>query len=127
MLSWHKHHKLHEEVVAVDSQASNTECRYTNESAMVLESCPFVFLQNSRSELVKETKNNIIARQVNLVSIVVPVIPGIVDPVNPRGTEILKGIRTQDDAKKIAAEEIKEEMVPPALPEVWKPMSESDL
>ena len=93
---------------------------------MVLESCPFVFLQNSRSELVKETKNNIIARQVNLVSIVVPVIPGIINPVNPRGTEILKGIRTQDDAKKIAAEQIKEEMVPPALPEVWKPMSESD-
>ena len=42
----------------------------------------------------------------------------IVDPIDASRTEVFECVVTQDDSNKVAAKEVKEEMVPPALPEV---------
>ena len=40
--------------------------------------------------------------------------------------KVLKRIVSQDDADQVASEQVEEEMVPPALPKVGKPVTEAD-
>ena len=44
-----------------------------------------------------------------------------------RRAKVLESIVAKDDANQVASEEVKEQMVPPALPEVGKPVTEADL
>ena len=127
MLGRYPEHELEEKVVAVDQEDRDDEGDYAAEALQIAESCPIVLLKHVRLQLAERRLQLITANVAMSLQLLALALRRVVDPVDAHGAEPLERVVAEDDADEVAAEQVEEQVVPPALVEVGQPVPERDL